>query len=275
MQNIQLFCDSTGGFLQEELDALKVKLLSLSVHWDGKALVESTRDKFSAYYQTLKNLEKLPTTSQPSIGDMSRLFEEELRQENQVIAITLSHGLSGTYDNACAAAEMTGADHVAVIDSQSCTVSVKFMARQARRLIDEGRPYLEIVSLLREAGTRNGAIMVVDDVKYLNMGGRLQGAQYFVGKMLGIRPILKMKDGFLVPHKLARGLKEAFSKMIEVIPDSLQYLTVLHCDNAQGAAECAGRLKERFTDMLIEIEDLSPVIGTHLGNGSVGIVYSW
>ena len=172
-------------------------------------------------------------------------------------------------------AEMAGPGQIEVIDSGSCTVSVKYMARLARRLIDEGRPFGEIAGLLRDAGKRNGAVMVVEDVKYLKMGGRLQGAQYLVGKMLGIRPILKMKDGFLVPHKLARGLKDAFAKMIEVLPESLKYITVLHCDNQKGAADCAAQLSNLYSKITVEIEDLSPVIGTHLGNGSVGIVYCW
>jgi len=273
MQEIQLFCDSTGGFSAEELDALQVTLLPLTVHWDGGSLTETTRESFAAYYQTLKTLVRLPTTSQPAIGFIAEHFKRAVEEGRKVITVTLSPGLSGTYQNACAAADMAGKKHISVINSMSCTAGVKFLARIARRLIDEGKSYEEVVRSLREAGRRNGAIMAVDDMKYLKMGGRLQSAQYLMGKMLGVRPVLKMKDGFLVPHKTVRGMKQAIASMIEAIPDKLSFLTVLHCDNLRDAEECADRLGVKYRGVKVGVEDLSPVIGTHLGNGSVGIVY--
>jgi DegV family protein with EDD domain len=259
--------------LKKELDSLQVKLLPLSVNWDGKTLTEGTNESFADYYEILKTLDKLPTTSQPSIGFITGQLSRGGRGRKKVLAITLSPVLAATYDSARSAAEKIGPDKAAVINSMSCTSNVKYLARIAARYEDDGKAFEDIVFTLRKAANGNGAVMMVNDIKFLKMGGRLQGAQYIFGMLLSVRPLLKMKDGFLVHHKTVRGLAEALSKMVEAVPDRLIYLTVQHCGNLQGAQECISKLKTRFSGLLIELEDLSPVIGTHLGNGAVGIVY--
>ena len=272
-----MICDTTGGFSQEELQSLNIKTLPLSVNFsDGTTLVEGTRETYLSYYTKLNTLEQLPTTSQPPVGIVCEAFEQALQEGDQVIAISLSHGLSGTYSSFMTAADMIDPDRISVVDSLSCSVSIKFLARIARKLIDAGKSRLDIVHELNAQAKRSDAIMFVDDLKFLKKGGRVGNLSFFVGKLLHIHPILMMKDGYLVAHDKVRGMRAVFDRMIRELPDKLKYLTVLHCANEAGALGCIEKLRARFRDSIeIELEDLSPVIGTHLGNGSVGIIYCW
>lgn len=275
MSNIQIICDSTGGFSKEELQKLDVELLSLNVNYPGGSIVEGTRDTFPAYYDLLKTLPELPTTSQPPVGEIYDLFRSILDGGKDIIAICLSEGLSGTYNAFCTAAKMLDESRISIVDSRSCSVNVKYLARIARNMIDQGYARLEIEQALKAQADRNGAIMFVEELKFLKKGGRVNNLAFVVGKLLSIRPILKMQDGILIACDKVRGLQRAAERLMAELPDKLKFITVLHCDNEPVARSCVEKLRTRFANMLIELEDLSPVIGTHLGNGSVGIIYCW
>ncbi len=272
---IKIVCDSTGGFTPQEIDELSLTVLPLHVIFaDGTDLAEGNRDTYIDFYNRLKNEKTLPTTSQPSLGHISDTFSDFIRRETQVIAICLSSGLSGTFQSFSSVASSLSPKNIKVVDSLCCSVAVKFLARFARTYIDAGYSLDEVKSRLDSDAQNTGAIMVVDDLKFLKKGGRVGNISYFMGKLLNIHPILCMKNGALVAHAKIRGMRLVFERMVQELPSKMRQVSVLHCDNLEGATKCLNKIKERFGDIHISVEDLSPVIGTHLGNGAVGIIYA-
>ena len=274
MRPIQLICDSTGGFSPEEKRAQGVIVLPLTLQFaNGASLLEENRESFLSYYSRLARESVLPSTSQPSLEVVTAAFQETLEKGFDIIAICLSENLSGTYSTFTAAAKQISPERIRVIDCRCCSVSVKYLVETARSFVDAGLCLDAVAAnLLREA-EGNGAIMVVEDLRYIKKGGRCNNLTFFVGKLLRIHPILKMVENQLVAYDRARGMKNAVEKMIADLPEKLNFLTVLHCDNLELAKNCTLRLQARFSDLCVRLEDLSPVIGTHLGNGSVGFIY--
>ncbi len=273
---IQIVCDSTGGFSTEDLNRLRPTILPLTVNFaNGDSMIEGQRETYPPFYTRLIQEIDLPTTSQPAVGEVIEAFSRILSNGDDIIAICLSEKLSGTYGSFCAAAKSLDPSRIRIVDCKCCSVGVKFLVEFARQLIDAGATLDEIESTLSDQATRNSAIMVVDDLKFLKKGGRVGNAGFLVGKLLNIHPILMMKNGALMAHAKVRGMRNVYDRMIQELPEKMKLVTVLHCVNEEGARLCISKIKNRFGNININLEDLSPVIGTHLGNGSVGIIFCW
>jgi DegV family protein with EDD domain len=117
------------------------------------------------------------------------------------------------------------------------------------------------------------AAVTVDDLIYLKRGGRLNNSQYFVGKLLNILPVIILREGKLYPYAKVQGTKAMMSAMYQVAPDNVKGITVLQIENPEKAAELQRLLHERFPQIEIGVDPISPVIGSHLGPGAFGYCY--
>ncbi|TSB48347.1 DegV family protein [Alkalicoccobacillus porphyridii] len=279
MKKTAIVTDSTAYLSMELTQEKEIHVIPLNVVLGNESYQELVDLKTDAFYQEMAENETLPTTSQPAIGDFVQLFES-LRDKGyqEIVTIHLSSQISGTYQSALSAAEMVDGIHVIGFDSEISCAPQGYFVLTAAKLAEEGQGAEEIVQHLTELKHHVRAYFMVDDLNHLHRGGRLSGAQRIVGNMLKIKPILHFIDGKIVPFEKVRTEKKALSRIFDLLEQDrdskqLSEITIIHANRVGKAEEIASVLREQYADVTISISFFGPVIGTHLGEGSIGV--SW
>ena len=280
MEKIAIIMDSTAYLsedLKKELDISTVYLNLVIGNNSYKEIIDMPLDK---YYDYLKNPNNpFPTTSQPAIGEVVACLEK-LKEEGytDVIAIALSSGISGTYSSYSVAGLMVDGLNVHPFDSEVSCRPEGYYAIKAARLIKEGKSCKEIISALNEMKKVSKAYFMADDLSHLQRSGRLSGAQAMVGSLLQVKPLLHFDDKVIVPFQKIRTYKKVVSRMYELFDEYYNEheneritVCVLHVDALEKAEEIKKYIEENYSNVTVDIDEISPVISTHLGIGAVAI----
>ncbi|MDX1259346.1 DegV family protein [Exiguobacterium sp. K1] len=277
MSQIVILTDSTAYLPTTYCEENNVHVAPLSVIFDGDAYREGLDISVPDFYQRIQT-GSLPTTSQPNIGDLVESFEQ-LPQGTDIIGITLSSGISGTYQALHTINMMVEHVEVHPIDSRISCMPQAFLVKEAVRMRDAGATALEIVARLEALKEVIRAYFVVDDLEHLQRGGRLSMTQAVVGSFLKIKPVLHFVDGKIVPFEKIRTFKRAVKRIEEMMDETIQgtgaghVIGVIHAEDSSKAEAEIAVLQERFPDARIEMSVFGPVIGTHLGPGAIGITW--
>lgn len=280
MEKIAVLIDSTS-FLSEELKKeLDIRTVYLNIvinNHSYKEIIDMTADKYYEYLRDTNN--SFPTTSQPAIGEVVACLEK-LKEEGytDVIAIALSSGISGACSSYTVAGLMVDGINVHPFDSEVSCKPEGWYAIKAANLIKEGKNSNQIISALNEMKKVSKAYFMADDLSHLQRGGRLSGAQALVGSLLQVKPLLHFEDKIIVPFQKIRTYKKVVLRMYELFDEFYQehkgeniHVCVLHVDAIEKAHEIKEYLKDKYPDIAIEIDAISPVISTHLGLGAIGL----
>ncbi len=274
MSSIHIITDSTAYLEKPYLENHAVTVVPLSVHFNGEIQNEGFPGNFDAFYEKLKTSSSFPSTSQPSAGEFLKAYQKPLDQGNEIIVITISSGISGTYHSAHTAVELSGASHrISVIDSQTTAGNLKGLVQIAVDLAAEGKERKEIVSILEAQKNNSGVRLTVDTLDYLKKGGRLSNAGALIGNLLNIKPVLGLIDGIVRPVSKARGKKKALQQMIDAIPPTTFLIHIAHALAFEEAEQLKEVVAQNFPDATVVLSELGPVIGSHLGPGALGILY--
>jgi len=273
MADIQIVTDSTAAFSRQEIEQMGLEIVPLSIHLEGEDIEEGLPETYAEFYQKLAATKAIPTTSQPSAGRFQEVFKKALDDGREVLSIHLSSALSGTSGSAQIAADTVGPEKVTVIDSMNAVSNLKYLVKLAWQEANKGKSRKEIARIIAQQAPTMFAAVTVDDLIYLKRGGRLNNSQYFVGKLLNILPVIILREGKLYPYAKVQGTKAMMSAMYQVAPDNVKGITVLQIENPEKAAELQRLLHERFPQIEIGVDPISPVIGSHLGPGAFGYCY--
>ncbi|MGN7286045.1 DegV family protein [Shouchella rhizosphaerae] len=279
MGKTAVLTDSTAYLDKQTLEELGIYTIPLSVIFSGKNYREEIDLSTAAFYEKLSTEEALPTTSQPAIGMFTELLQE-LKEEGytDVVSVHLSTKISGTFQTALSAGEMVEGITLHGVDSEISCAPQGFLARTAAKLALEGTPPENIVTELEKIKAQIRAYFVVHDLHHLRRGGRLNSAQALIGSMLQIKPILHMEEGLIVPYAKVRTEKKAINHILDMLFDDLaagnvNEVSVIHANNRAKAMQLKEKIAEQHPSTMIQISYFGPVIGTHLGSGSLGV--SW
>ncbi|WP_339064235.1 DegV family protein [Tepidibacillus marianensis] len=278
MPKIAVVTDSTAYLHQDVVVRFGVHIVPLSVNFGEHTLKEGQDVSTKEFYDRLRESESLPTTSQPAIGDFVSLYEKLAKNYDQAIAIHLSSGISGTMNTSQAAARMVDGIEVVVIDSESACYGLGFMVIEAAQLIEEGKGLQEIAKRIQWMVANLKAYFIVDDLSYLHRGGRLNAAQFLVGSMLKIKPVLYFENKKLEPFEKIRTKKKAVDRILQLLDQDAKdgapiYLSVVHADVMDEAKGLLQRIEQNYPNIEGNISDFGPVIGTHTGPGTIGIAW--
>lgn len=270
--------DSTAYLPQEVRDKLKIRMIPLSVNFGDESYQEEIEITASEFYKMVKEKE-LPTTSQPPTGKFVELFEE-LKNEgyDAVISIHLSSGISGTYQGAATAGEMVEGIDVYPYDSELSCMAQGFYVLEAAELALAGKTPDEIIARLDEMKKTVRAYFMVDDLSHLQRGGRLTGAQAFIGSLLQVKPLLHFVDKKIVPFEKIRTRKKAMKRIVELIGEDVKSggsykACIIHANREEEAKAWKNELEQLYPNVEFDISYFGPVIGTHLGEGGMGLCW--
>jgi DegV family protein with EDD domain len=252
-----------------------IHLVSLYVHWHGEAQREADITSYDDYYTRLGSDPELPTTSQPSIGDFLAVYEPLLDAGDEIVSIHLAGGMSGTVRAAEQARDQLGdrADKVYVIDSATACGGEGLVALAAAAGARRGLDGAAVAAHAREARAQLKMWFAIDTLEYLRRGGRIAGAQAWLGSALRIKPILTV-EAEITPIERVRTSKRAFERMVDLLrsraDDGADAWMVQHIQAPKEAAELAARGAEIFGSEPTVVSEIGPVIGTHVGPGLLG-----
>ncbi|MFI8707049.1 DegV family protein [Bacillus sp. NPDC077411] len=273
---IAIVTDSTAYIPKHVREELNIYMIPLNVILGNESYQEEVEITAEDFYEKVRGQEELPKTSQPAIGKFVELFEELGKEYDAVICIHLSSGISGTYQTATTAGQMVEGIDVYTYDSEiSCEVQ-GFYAREGAKMASEGKSPEEIIARFNEMKKTIEAYFVVDDLHHLQRGGRLNGAQAFLGSLLQVKPVLYFRDKVIIPFEKIRTRKKALKRIVEIFDEQASKgvpveAVIIHANREEEAKEWERELKEIYPHVEFRIGYFGPVIGTHLGEGSLGL----
>lgn len=278
-KKVAIVTDSTSFLPQETLDEHDIHVIALNLHWGDESLLDNVDITPAQFYERLSSARELPTTSQPSAGRFLSVFQEVAESADSIVAVLLSNELSGTIASAHAAVEMMDERvPIEIVDTRSASLGVGLLTTAAARAVANGKDHVEVAQLLRTLAPHVRLMFVVDTLEYLHKGGRIGGAKRLLGSVLSIKPILQLKDGKVEPLTSVRTKRKAVDRMVEVVREettgaSALHMALVHAASPGEGEELYQRVQQEFQPQELIRGELSPVIGTHTGPGTLGLAF--
>ncbi|WAA12033.1 DegV family protein [Fervidibacillus halotolerans] len=268
--------DSTAYLSEETRKKLNIHIIPLSVVFGDQSYKEEIDISTEEFYERLRESKELPKTTQPSTGMFVELFEELSKQYDAVISIHLSSGISGTYQGAVTAGQMVDSIKVYPYDSEISCMIQGFYAEEAAKMAMEGEEPEAIIARLDELKSSTRAYFMVDDLTNLQKGGRLSAAQALIGSLLQVKPLLHLVDKVIVPFEKIRTKKKATERIFELLGEDAKSgeayrACIIHGNRKEEALLWKEKLEAKYPNVEFTISYFGPVIGTHLGEGAMGL----
>jgi DegV family protein with EDD domain len=278
MNKVAIVTDSTAYLPKEYIDTLPIRVVPLTLNWDGKSYRDGIDIQPNEFYTRLAKSNTLPTTSQATVKDFSDVFESLVGEGYDVLTMPISSGISGTVNSAFQAKALFPKANIEVIDTKLVSMALGFQVLAAARAAAAGTGLEEVKKIAIEAYSHIGVYFVVDTLKYLHAGGRIGGAKRFVGTALKIKPVLEIRDGKIEAVKSVITFSKALDAMIDLIEKDVDGRSPVRISVFHALAdEAASKLMERTTAHFNAIESIpsfvSPVVGSHVGPGTISIAF--
>ncbi|WP_195702064.1 DegV family protein [Companilactobacillus futsaii] len=279
---IAIVTDSTSYLPQEIVDKYHITVVPIEVVFNTKTYREDIDITTSEFYDLLQESPELPSTAQPSLGEMMNVYDKLAKEGyDTVISIHLASTISGFVNNLKSAAQTIDNINVVVYDSHITVRLMGYLAQEAARMAQENKSLDEIIDRLDSLRASIGESFVVDDLKNLVKGGRLSNASAVIGTVLNIKPLLEFDNQThaIVAYDKVRSMKKAKLKAEEKLAKAMQEddyplrLLVIDADNKEAGDEWANELKEKYPNNTLERSYFGPVIGAHLGKGALAIAW--
>lgn len=276
---IRIITDTSSEITLSEARKLDIELIEQPVSFGPDNPYDQLADPgFEEFYERLEASRELPVTSAPSPGDFLDSFERAAELGDDVIAIILSAQSSGTYNIAQMAREMSGYENIFVIDSKLASIGQRLLVEYAVALRAEGRSAGEIRDLITGASGRVRLYASLDTLKYLRKGGRISMGAEVLGSMLGIKPIIEMRDGATKMAGKARGHAGLVTTLVKMISehsgfDSTTPVYFGYTREAQSASNFRRLVSAKFCLRRTVIYPVGATIGAHVGPGGIAIAY--
>jgi len=276
--DVAVVTDSTAYLPAEQAEREGIVVVPLYVVFEGERAVHETEiTDYPAFFEQLRCAEKLPTTSQPSVGDFIECYEPRLAEGKEVISLHISGGISGTVGAARQAAEALegkGGERVTVWDSETSAGGLGLMALAAARAAKGGGDAEAVLERVRQARSNLKIWFAIDTLEYLKRSGRVGAASAWIGSTLKIKPILTL-EAEITPVERVRTSKRAFERLLDYArqrkDSGADAWVVQHIQAADQAELLVERCREIFGNDPVWVSEVGPVLGVHTGPGLLGV----
>ena len=282
MSKIAIVTDSNSGITQEEGRRLGVSVIPMPFFINEKMYLEGITLSQDEFYQWLKSDASI-STSQPSPGETMGLWDNLLKEYDEIVQIPMSSGLSATCATAMGLAqEYEGRVHV--VDNQRISVTQRQSVEDAIALRDAGKSGAEIKKILEEEKFNSSIYITLETLKYLKKGGRITPAAAAIGTVLNLKPVLQIQGEKLDAYAKARGKNKAKKIMLDALKKDLETrfkeqaalgkveLAAAYAGNPEEAEEWKEEIKAAFPDLkFATIDPVSLSIACHVGPGVLAV----
>jgi DegV family protein with EDD domain len=277
---VAIVTDSTACLPEDCLKQYHITVTPLSVIWGEDNYRDGVDISPEEFYNRLPNSKIMPATSQVTPGVMQETFNSLLEQGYDVLGIFVSSRISGTYQSAVQALDMLGnvGGKIELIDSLLTTMALGWPVLTAARAAQAGENLSECQNIAGIACANSGILLVVETLEFLRRGGRIGGAQALLGTALNLKPILEMREGRIEPVERIRTKHKAIQRVVEIVAERVHGRTPIRLAVTHATSEPdALSMLQSAQDLMHPAETmccpLSPVIGAHVGPGTVALNY--
>ncbi|MBQ8373943.1 MAG: DegV family protein [Clostridia bacterium] len=277
---VKLLIDSAADIGAKEAETLGVTMLPLVVSFGDESYYDGVELSPRDFYEKLIESDTLPKTSQITPFRFDEAYANLTANGDEVVAITISSKLSGTYGAAVTAAE-NYAGKVFVVDSLNAAIGERLLVQYALRLIEEGKTAAQIAEELEEKKKKVNLMAVLGTLEYLKKGGRISSAVAFAGELLSIKPVIAIVDGEVKLVGKAMGSKKGNNLLNTLVQKqggidfSMPYGVVwsgLSDEFLKKYVKDSAHLWERETDRVPSYM-IGGTIGAHVGPGAIGVAF--
>ena len=280
MSRIALVTDSTTYMPPELVKKYSISIAPQVLIWGDKTYKDGVEIESREFFTRLKTAKVMPTTSQVSVVSFQEIFQDLVSKDHEVLALLVSSKLSGTIQSAMQAKELMGSagDKVHVVDSQSVAMALGFQVLAVARALENGASLSDAIALAERSYQYTGVFFAVDTLEFLHRGGRIGGAQRFLGTMLNMKPILAIQDGRVEGIDRIRTKTKAHDRVLELTAEKVAgrtpvRLATLHANAAEDARALLSRAEQALKPVESIFTEVSPTVGTHAGPGTVGLAF--
>ena len=277
MKKVAIATDSNSGITQAEAQALGIRVLPMPFYINEELFFEDVTLTQEAFYRRLAEDADI-STSQPSPGDVTDLWDQLLEEYDQVVYIPMSSGLSAS----CETALMLASDYrgrVFVADNQRISITQRQSVLDALEMAKAGMDGQAILDVLIRERLESSIYITVDTLKYLKKGGRVTAAGAAIGTVLNIKPVLTIQGAKLDAFAKARGWKAAKKIMLDAMERDIAqrfagqeiHLAAAYTCTDEEAREWRGELEARFPGYELRMDRLSLSVACHIGAGSMAV----
>lgn len=271
---VLIVTDSTSDLPETLRNRYGIEVVPLTVNFGQESLEDGVEITPPQFLDRLQVAQDLPKTSQPPTPKFAAIFSDAVDKGMDVLCVTISSDLSGTYNAARLAANDFDPNRVKVIDSRTTTMQLGWIAVEAARAVEAGADLEEAARRVTRAIDNSHLFAVLQTLDYVYKGGRIGRASHIVGSALGIKPVISFTDGVVTPVERVRTWKKARNRATELAATSgtPTDIAILHADNLPDAETCAEDLRKQFPDANIVIDWCGSTILTYAGPGAIGIM---
>ncbi len=279
MSKVAIVTDSTAYLPPEIVEKYQITVIPQVLIWGEETLLDGIDIQPAEFYERLKTADVMPTTSQATVASFKEIFERLVGDGKEILCVLLSDKLSGTINSYTQAIEFFPDAKIDYVNSESVAMMLGFQALEAARAAKDGAALEECKAIAEDARQRTGVVFAVDTLEFLHRGGRIGGASRFLGTALQLKPILTVLDGRVEAIERVRTKKKAHARLLELLEErtagsSSVKLATLHAsayEDAKALLEAAQQRLGNVEEMIFS--EVSPVVGTHAGPGTVGLAY--
>ena len=277
-KKVVVVTDSSAYIPESALAGMIVPVIPLWLLWDGENLRDGVDIQPADFYRKLRAAKNLPTSSQPTVSEFMNFYQEVAQEADAIVSVLVSSKISGTIDNAQKAVEKLSDLDIHIVDSRNCSMGLGHAVLAAARAAADGEAVEEVVAAAEKMRDQINFIFVVDTLEYLHKGGRIGGAKRFMGTALRVKPLLEFRDGQIEPLEQVRTKHKAYERLLEIASERLAgkamvEASIVDIDNRQDGDRVAQMVVERFNPKIIHRSEVSPVVGTHTGPGTIGFAF--
>jgi DegV family protein with EDD domain len=280
MSKIALVTDSTTYMPPELVQKYNISVAPQVLIWGDQTYKDGVDIQSSEFFTRLKTAKEMPTTSQVAVISFQEIFQDLVNRDFDVLALLVSSKLSGTVQSALQAKELmsTAGAKVNIVDSQSVAMALGFQVLAVARALEQGADLKEALALAGKLYEQTGIFFAVDTLEFLHRGGRIGGAQRFIGSALNLKPILAIQDGKVEGIERIRTKNKAHDRILELTIEKVGqrspvHLATLHANAVEDARMLLTRAEQALNPVESFLTEVSPTVGTHAGPGTVGLAF--
>jgi DegV family protein with EDD domain len=272
---VRIVTDSTADLEPAQQREFEITVVPLNVHFGDQVFRDRVDLSGEEFFRRLRTAQQLPRTSQPSVGSFEDAFRRIREKGEDVVAVHLSSKVSGTYNASLMAAQSVDKDHIDVVDSETASMALGFLALEAAERAKRGAGRDEVRAHVEKLVPKAKVLCGIDTLHYLEKGGRIGRARALLGSLLNVKPMVTLKDGAVEPLGRARSRTQLVDRLVQLLTreGKLSRLAVLHGAALQDAEKLRDRVRPSYPDLEITLTEVGPVLGTHTGPGVIGFTY--
>lgn len=270
---VRIVTDSTSDIPSKIREELGIVVVPLTVTFDSESFLDGVEITPPEFIARLRTSTTLPKTAQPTAAAFEEAMRPLIDDGADIVCITISSDLSGTYNSARLAAEPLPPGRVHLVDSRATTMQLGWVTVAAARAAAAGESVEHVHTIATDAISRVRLFAVLQTLDYVYKGGRIGKAAQLAGSALAIKPVLSIVDGIVVPIERVRTWKRAIGRAIDLTAEHPEAtdIIVLHSENLADAERTADALRTSCPNASISIDYAGSTIGTYAGPGAIGI----